>query len=61
MRDSTKIEEVKFEYHGIGMVPVQTYVTPRGEIYVGFKRTDGSFVNIHTNDVKKYIINGDNR
>jgi hypothetical protein len=58
MRDSTKIEEVKFEYHGIGVVPVQTYVTPHGEIYVSFKRTDGSFVNIHTNDVKKYIVNG---
>lgn len=61
MRDSTKIEELKFIFHGIDMVPVQTYVTSYGEIYVSFKRANGTFVNIHSNDVKKYIVNGHNR
>jgi hypothetical protein len=56
MRDSTKIEELKFSFRGIDMSPAQTYVTPYGEIYVGFKRTDGSYVNIHSNDIKKYIV-----
>lgn len=56
MRDCTKIEELKFEYHGVAMVPVQNFVSPFGEIYVSFKRTDGTFLNIHSKDVKKYIV-----
>jgi len=57
MRDSTKIEELKFSYDGVKMIPVQTYVTPFGEIYVSFKRSDNCFINIHSSDVKKYVVN----
>jgi hypothetical protein len=57
MRDSLKIEELKFRYHDKDMIPAQTYVTPYGEIYITFKKTDGTFINIHSSDVKKYIKN----
>ncbi len=57
MRDSTKIEDLKFNYNGIDMVPVQTYVTPFGEIYISFKRTDGTFINIHSSKVGRFIVN----
>jgi len=57
MRDSLKIEDLEFQYMGKKIIPTQTYVTPYGEIYIGFKKTDGTFVNIHSSDVKKYIKN----
>ena len=55
MRDSTKIEDLKFTHNEKTMVPVQTYVTPYGEVYVSFKKTDGTHINIHSSDVKGYI------
>ena len=55
MRDSLKIEELKFRYHDKDMIPAQTYVTPYGEIYIRFKKSDGRFLNIHSSDHKKNI------
>lgn len=61
MRDSTKIEDLKFCHNEKVMTPAQTFVSPFGEVYVSFKKTDGTYINIHSNDVKKYIVNGLNR
>jgi hypothetical protein len=61
MRDSTKIEDLKYSFGEKTMTPAQTYITPFGEVYVSFKKTDGSYINIHSSDVKKYIVNGLNR
>jgi len=38
------------------MTPVQTYLTPFAEVYIAFKLTNGSFLNVPANTIKKYIV-----
>jgi hypothetical protein len=57
MRDCFKIEDVEFEYNGEKLIPVQTFITPYGEVYIKFKRIDGTFLNVHSTEVKNYIKN----
>lgn len=56
MQDSTKIEEVKFVHNDKEMTPVQTYMTPFGDVYIAFKLKNGSFLNIHSSHVKEYVV-----
>ena len=57
MQDSIKIENVKFaNTDGEEMTPVQTYLTPFAEVYIAFKLTNGSFLNVPANTIKKYIV-----
>jgi hypothetical protein len=56
MQDSTRIEEVKFVHNEKEMIPVQTYMTPFGEVYIAFKLKSGSFLNIHSSQVKEYVV-----
>ena len=57
MQDSTKIEEVRFsDKEGNEMIPTQTYMTPFGEIYIAFKTKGGTFLNVHSQEVKQYVV-----
>ena len=55
MRDSLKIEEIEFECNGEKLIPIQTYITPYGEVYIKFKRNDKTFLNVRSSEIKKYI------
>jgi hypothetical protein len=55
MRDCKKINEIEYVYDGQVIVPQETYITDFGEVYIKFKRTCNSTINIHTSDLKEYI------
>ena len=59
MQDATKIEEVQFvNTDGTKLTPAQSYMTPFGEVYIAFKTTKGTFLNIPAKEAKNYVIGG---
>ena len=56
MQDSTRIEEVKFVLNEEEMIPMQTYMTPLGVVYIAFKLKNGAFLNIPSAHVKDYVV-----
>ena len=59
MRGASNITELKFKYDNEIIVPVSTWLTELNMVYIKFRKTDNTTINIASDELTKYIITND--
>ena len=59
MRGASNITELKFKYDDEIIVPVSTWLTELNMVYIKFRKTDNTTINIAADELTKYIITND--
>ena len=59
MRGAQDITKLKFKYDNEIIVPVSTWLTELNMVYIKFRKTDNTTINIAADELTKYIITSD--
>ena len=59
MRGASDITELKFRYGNEIIVPVSTWLSELDMVYIKFRKTDNTTINIAADELTKYIITND--
>ncbi len=55
MRDAINIQKIDFTYDGEIIIPIQTMISDHGDVYIKFRRENGSTINFRSTEIKNLL------